>query len=57
MRPWKRGSPNCGGSARLEVLTAPARDGAELDLERLVQIVTDAGVELSGAQFGAFFST
>lgn len=29
--------------------------GAELDLQRLVQIVTDAGVELSGAQFGAFF--
>jgi PAS domain S-box-containing protein len=29
--------------------------GAELDLERLVQMVTDAGVELSGAQFGAFF--
>jgi len=29
--------------------------GAELDLERLVQIVTDGGVELSGAQFGAFF--
>jgi PAS domain S-box-containing protein len=28
---------------------------AELDLERLVQIVTDAGVDLSGAQFGAFF--
>ncbi|MBV9971392.1 MAG: PAS domain S-box protein, partial [Xanthobacteraceae bacterium] len=28
---------------------------AELDLKRLVQIVTDAGVELSGAQFGAFF--
>jgi GAF domain-containing protein len=28
---------------------------AELDLERLVQAVTDAGVELSGAQFGAFF--
>lgn len=27
----------------------------ELDLQRLVQIVTDAGVELSGAQFGAFF--
>ena len=27
----------------------------ELDLERLVQTVTDAGVELSGAQFGAFF--
>ncbi len=29
--------------------------GAELDLERLVQRVTDAGVELSGAEFGAFF--
>jgi PAS domain S-box-containing protein len=29
--------------------------GAELDLERLVQVVTDAGVELSGAEFGAFF--
>jgi PAS domain S-box-containing protein len=28
---------------------------AELDLQRLVQTVTDAGVELVGAQFGAFF--
>jgi PAS domain S-box-containing protein len=28
---------------------------AELDLERLVQAVTDAGVKLSGAKFGAFF--
>jgi PAS domain S-box-containing protein len=27
----------------------------ELDLERVVQMVTDAGVELTGAQFGAFF--
>ncbi|HSU05416.1 MAG TPA: GAF domain-containing protein, partial [Acetobacteraceae bacterium] len=27
----------------------------ELELERLVQTVTDAGVEISGAQFGAFF--
>lgn len=27
----------------------------ELDLERLVQGVTDAGVELTGAKFGAFF--
>ena len=27
----------------------------EPDLDRLVQIVTDAGVELVGAQFGAFF--
>jgi len=28
---------------------------AELDLERMVQTVTDAGVDLTGAQFGAFF--
>jgi CheY-like chemotaxis protein len=27
----------------------------EMDLSRLVQIVTDAGVDLTGAQFGAFF--
>jgi PAS domain S-box-containing protein len=27
----------------------------ELDLDRVVQMVTDAGVELTGAQFGAFF--
>jgi GAF domain-containing protein len=40
----------------LEVLNRTgAAIGAELDLERLVQIVTDAGTELSGAQFGAFF--
>ncbi len=29
---------------------------AELDLERLVQTVTDAGVEIAGAEFGAFVS-
>ncbi|MBL0407500.1 GAF domain-containing protein [Microvirga aerilata] len=28
---------------------------SELDLERVVQMVTDAGVELTGAKFGAFF--
>jgi PAS domain S-box-containing protein len=28
---------------------------AELDLERLVQMITDAAVEVIGAQFGAFF--
>ena len=28
---------------------------AELDLQRVVQTVTDAGVELTGAAFGAFF--
>ena len=40
----------------LEIL---ARTGAalasELSLDRVVQMVTDAGVELSGASFGAFF--
>ncbi|HVH44063.1 MAG TPA: ATP-binding protein [Labilithrix sp.] len=30
---------------------------AELDLEKLVQLVTDAGTQLSGAKFGAFFHT
>jgi len=29
----------------------------DLDVERVVQAVTDAGVELTGAQFGAFFYT
>ncbi len=28
---------------------------AELDLEKIVQTITDAGVELTGAQFGALF--
>ncbi|HLL39589.1 MAG TPA: HWE histidine kinase domain-containing protein [Rubrobacteraceae bacterium] len=32
-----------------------AQVSAELNLERLVQIVTDAGVSLTGARFGAFF--
>ncbi|WP_064710018.1 ATP-binding protein [Rhizobium bangladeshense] len=40
----------------LEVLNrAGAILSRENDLERLVQAVTDAGVELTGAQFGAFF--
>jgi PAS domain S-box-containing protein len=34
---------------------AGASVARERELERIVQIVTDAGVELSGAQFGAFF--
>jgi PAS domain S-box-containing protein len=42
--------------ARLETLNqVMARVSAELDLERLVQEVTDAGVSLTGADFGAFF--
>ncbi|MGK6355386.1 ATP-binding protein [Sphingomonas sp. DT-207] len=32
-----------------------ARLSAELDLERVVQAITDAGVALTGAEFGAFF--
>jgi PAS domain S-box-containing protein len=40
----------------LEILNrAGSALAAETDLHRLVQIVTDAGVELSGAEFGAFF--
>jgi signal transduction histidine kinase len=41
---------------RLETLNRTgAAVAAELDLERLVQTVTDAAVELTGAEFGAFF--
>jgi signal transduction histidine kinase/DNA-binding response OmpR family regulator len=40
----------------LEVLNrAGSALAAETELHRLVQIVTDAGVELTGAEFGAFF--
>jgi signal transduction histidine kinase len=40
----------------LEILNrAGSALGSEGDLHRLVQIVTDAGVELTRAQFGAFF--
>ncbi|GGC47279.1 PAS domain S-box protein [Chelatococcus reniformis] len=43
-------------SHALEILnTTAANIAAELELETLVQAVVDAGVELSGAQFGAFF--
>jgi PAS domain S-box-containing protein len=42
-----------------EILETLNKTGAavasELDTERVVQIVTDAGVELTGAAFGAFF--
>ena len=41
---------------RLEVLNHTGMAiAAELDLDRLVQGVTDAAVELTGAKFGAFF--
>jgi len=40
----------------LEVLSRTGSAlAAELDLDRVVQMVTDAGTELSGAAFGAFF--
>jgi signal transduction histidine kinase len=40
----------------LEILNdTGAAVAAELDLEKVVQKVTDAGVELTGAAFGAFF--
>jgi GAF domain-containing protein len=32
-----------------------AQVAGELDLERVVQLVTDAGREITGAEFGAFF--
>jgi hypothetical protein len=42
--------------AHLETLNQTvAQVSAELDLKRLVQTVTDAGVSLTGARFGAFF--
>ncbi|WP_445504425.1 CHASE domain-containing protein [Microvirga sp. G4-2] len=45
--------------ARAQELAVLNRTGAataaELDLEQVVQTVTDAGVKLTGAQFGAFF--
>ncbi|MEF3131103.1 ATP-binding protein [Rhizobium sp. 268] len=40
----------------LEILNRAGADLARAnDLEKVVQLVTDAGVELTGAQFGAFF--
>ena len=43
-------------SDALEVLNRTAAQvAAELDLANVVQLVTDAGVKLTGARFGAFF--
>jgi signal transduction histidine kinase/DNA-binding response OmpR family regulator len=43
-------------SAALETLNqAGSAIAADLDLDSLVQTVTDAGVQLTGAEFGAFF--
>jgi PAS domain S-box-containing protein len=54
---WKRAGEALRDETR--TLTILQRAGSalnrELDLDRLVQAVTDAGVELTGAEFGAFF--
>ncbi|HEV2080658.1 MAG TPA: PAS domain S-box protein [Allosphingosinicella sp.] len=43
-------------TATLEVLNrVGSATAAELDLGKIVQLVTDAGTEISGAHFGAFF--
>jgi PAS domain S-box-containing protein len=43
-------------SRLLEILNRTADEvAAELDLDRLVQLVVDAGVQITGARFGAFF--
>ncbi|HEX8225949.1 MAG TPA: GAF domain-containing protein [Allosphingosinicella sp.] len=43
-------------SETLEILNRTgAAIAAELEIERIVQMVTDAGVQLTGAKFGAFF--
>ena len=45
-------------SQALEILNRTAAQvAAELDLSNVVQLVTDAGVKLTGARFGAFFYT
>jgi hypothetical protein len=42
--------------ARFDVLNRTSQAlASELDLDRIVQTVTDAGLQLSGAKFGAFF--
>ena len=43
-------------ASTLEILNRTGKTiAAELDLNNVVQVVTDAGVELTGAEFGAFF--
>jgi PAS domain S-box-containing protein len=57
-RSEQRGAEEAAQEERrlLEVLNrAGSALAAETELRKLVQIVTDAGVELTGAEFGAFF--
>jgi PAS domain S-box-containing protein len=55
--PQKRAEEDLGEERRaLAILNrAGSALALETDLQRVVQIVTDAGVELTGAEFGAFF--
>jgi PAS domain S-box-containing protein len=49
-------SPRKLADSRFEIVNrTSAVVAAELDIEKIVQAVTDAGVKLTGAQFGAFF--
>ncbi len=49
-------TPRVRADRRLEIVNSTgAAIAAEFDLANIVQTVTDAGVELTGAQFGAFF--
>jgi len=49
-------SPRKLADRRFEIVNrTSAVVAAELDIEKIVQAVTDAGVKLTGAQFGAFF--
>jgi PAS domain S-box-containing protein len=56
---WRRASIETALRAEARALQILNRTGAAVaakhDLAEIVQVVTDAGVELSGAQFGAFF--
>ncbi|MEZ5862062.1 MAG: PAS domain-containing protein [Geminicoccaceae bacterium] len=49
-------TPRVRADRRLEIVNRTgAAIAADFDLANIVQTVTDAGVELTGAQFGAFF--
>ena len=53
---WIAEEERAGQARTLEVLNRTgAMIAGEIDLQRVVQVVTDAGVELTGAGFGAFF--
>ncbi|HYE93394.1 MAG TPA: hypothetical protein VEA38_20345, partial [Terriglobales bacterium] len=55
MRRRERGNAREDAQALAEINRVGRLVSAELDLPRLVQAVTDAATQLSGAAFGAFF--